>query len=153
MKNKNFKAWLRQWDESGFDFTAATAGPAHQEPPKREDPAYRWDHRLLGKLERREIGAFRKLYPVLACVLCAVIIAFLFLTVAHLPAFGSADAPANNEVMERYVEKGMEETGAVNVVAGVILDYRAFDTLGESHVLYTAVTAVLILLLAAGKTE
>ena len=49
--------------------------------------------------------------------------------------------------MKRYVEKGMEETGAVNVVAGVILDYRAFDTLGESHVLYTATTAVFILLL------
>ena len=50
----------------------------------------------------------------------------------------------------------MEETGAVNVVAGVILDYRAFDTLGESHVLYTAATAVFILLLSlkgAGEPE
>jgi multisubunit sodium/proton antiporter, MrpB subunit (2.A.63.1) len=34
----------------------------------------------------------------------------------------------------------------VNAVAGMILDYRAFDTLGESHVLFTALTVVMILL-------
>lgn len=39
-----------------------------------------------------------------------------------------------------------EETGAVNTVAGMILDYRAFDTLGESFVLFTAVCAVTILM-------
>ena len=52
----------------------------------------------------------------------------------------------NNEMYERYIEKGMEETGAVNIVAGVILDYRAFDTLGESHVLFIATCCVMILL-------
>ena len=40
----------------------------------------------------------------------------------------------------------MEETGAVNIVAGMILDYRAFDTLGESNVLFVAACSVLILL-------
>jgi len=49
--------------------------------------------------------------------------------------------------MDRYLNDGMQETGAVNLVAGIILDYRAFDTLGESHVLFTAAIAVLILLL------
>ena len=34
----------------------------------------------------------------------------------------------------------------VNIVAGMILDYRAFDTLGESTVLFIAASAVLILL-------
>ena len=47
---------------------------------------------------------------------------------------------------ERYIEKGLEETGAVNIVTGMILDYRAFDTLGESHVLFIATCTVLILL-------
>lgn len=101
----------------------------------------------MNRLEAGEIRSFRKLYPAFAVILCCILIGFLLLTVEQLPAFGSADSPAHNEVMERYVEKGMEETGAVNVVAGVILDYRAFDTLGESHVLYTATTAVFILLL------
>lgn len=52
----------------------------------------------------------------------------------------------NNEVPRRYIENGLQETGAVNIVTGMILDYRAFDTLGESHVLFVATCTVLILL-------
>ena len=40
----------------------------------------------------------------------------------------------------------MQDTGAVNIVAGMILDYRAFDTFGESNVLFIATCTVLILL-------
>ena len=61
------------------------------------------------------------------------------------------DKPVNNEVPQRYIEKGLQETGAVNIVTGMILDYRAFDTLGESHVLFIATCTVLILLRADGK--
>ena len=35
---------------------------------------------------------------------------------------------------------------AVNIVTGMILDYRAFDTFGESCVLFVASCCVLILL-------
>ena len=86
------------------------------------------------------------LYKVLAVVICAIIISVLLLTVASLPQFGNKSNPDNNIVSERYVEKGMEETGAVNIVAGMILDYRAFDTFGESNVLFIACCCVLILL-------
>ena len=82
----------------------------------------------------------------LAFLLCAVFAALMLMTVANLPRYGSADAPTVNEVAQRYVEQGTEETGAVNTVAGMILDYRAFDTLGESFVLFTAVCAVTILM-------
>lgn len=153
MKKSDWKSWLKTWDSGEFDFTEALAD--REQPP--QEPAapseHLWKERPVNRLEKTEIGAFRRLYPVLAAVLCCVMISFLLLTVEALPPFGSAENPAHNEVMQRYVEKGMEETGAVNVVAGVILDYRAFDTLGESHVLYTAVTAVLILLLTARKEE
>ena len=72
---------------------------------------------------------------------------FVLLTMAgFLPPFGSPDNPAHNEVSRRYVEQGLSETGAVNVVAGMILDYRGFDTFGESCVLFVAVCAVLALL-------
>ena len=67
-------------------------------------------------------------------------------TVSHLPAFGDVNNPSNNEVSERYLESGLEETGAVNAVTGMILDYRAFDTFGESCVLFIAAACVLILL-------
>ena len=85
-------------------------------------------------------------YRVTAVVICLGIILMLLQTAAYLPPFGSPDNPANNEVSRRYIEQGMQETGAVNIVAGMILDYRAFDTLGESNVLFIAACSVLILL-------
>lgn len=147
MKKSEFRTWLKTWDSGEFDFTAAL--PKGSGMPQFSGKTYEhlWKLEPVNRIEASEIRSFRKTYPVFAVILCIVMIGFLLLTVANLPRFGSADSPAHNEVMERYVEKGMEETGAVNVVAGVILDYRAFDTLGESHVLYTAATAVFILLL------
>lgn len=153
MKQHRLSNWLRQWDEGNFDFTAAAAGEEHRKPPKPSEKSNQIYETPITKLEQREIRTFERGYPILAVLLCAVIILFLFDTVIHLPAFGSAAAPAHNEVMERYISRGIEETGAVNIVAGVILDYRAFDTLGESHVLYTAACAVLILLLIADRKE
>ncbi|MBQ9832836.1 MAG: hypothetical protein IJO48_03790 [Clostridia bacterium] len=86
-------------------------------------------------------------YRITAVAVCLVVVSVLLYTVFNLPLFGSPNNPASNEVVERYVEKGLEETGAVNAVAGMILDYRAFDTFGESSVLFIAVGCVMMLLL------
>ena len=94
---------------------------------------------------------FRRIYYVLAMVMCLMIIAMLIMNVAYMPTFGSADSPTNNEVSERYLEKGSEETGVVNTVTGMILQYRAFDTFGETNVLFVAACSVMILLFL--KTE
>lgn len=94
----------------------------------------------------RQGKGLRRLLVVLSVLLCVGIIGILVITAQYLPPFGHPENPANNEVSRRYIENGMEETGAVNIVAGMILDYRAFDTLGESNVLFTAVCAVMLLL-------
>ena len=86
------------------------------------------------------------MYRILAVVICVSTIVLLVSTAAQLPPFGDPNNPANNEVSQRYIEEGMKETGAVNIVAGMILDYRAFDTLGESNVLFIAAVTVLILI-------
>lgn len=99
-----------------------------------------------------EMKLFRKLYHATSILFCLFLIALLLVTISHLPATGTIERPTNNEVAGRYIEKGLEETGAVNIVAGMILDYRAFDTLGESHVLFVATITVLILL-RLNKTE
>ncbi len=85
-------------------------------------------------------------YRLAAVVICLAVIFVLLSSVSMLPEFGRSDNPANNEVAARYIEKGIEETGAVNIVGGMILNYRAFDTLGESHVLFVAACAVMMLL-------
>ena len=92
------------------------------------------------------IRLFKSLYEITSILFCLFLIALLLVTVSYLPAVGTVTRPVNNEVATRYIEKGLEETGAVNIVAGMILDYRAFDTLGESHVLFVATITVLILL-------
>lgn len=94
----------------------------------------------------KEVKIFRKLYKFASIFFCLFLMTLLLLTISYLPATGAADKPVNNEVSKRYIEKGLEETGAINIVSGMILDYRAFDTLGESHVLFTATITVLILL-------
>lgn len=93
-----------------------------------------------------EVKVFRKLYRFASIFFCIFLMILLMLTISHLPATGVADKPVNNEVAKRYIENGLEETGAINIVSGMILDYRAFDTLGESHVLFTATITVLIML-------
>lgn len=110
---------------------------------EEKQPLYdMYQHWTLG----RGIKVFRRLYSVFAVFICAVIIGTLLYTVSYLPSFGNPDNPVNNEVSQRYIEQGMQETGAVNIVAGMILDYRAFDTLGESHVLFVGSAVVMILL-------
>lgn len=86
------------------------------------------------------------IYRVLSVATAAVLTGTLAAAALRLPAFGDPNAPAVNEVPERYLEQGLEETGAVNAVTGMILDYRAFDTFGESTVLFAASLSVCLLM-------
>ena len=89
---------------------------------------------------------FNRFYPVIVVCFTLFFSLVLVLTVSYMPKTGGANNPSNNEVAAKYIEDGLEETGATNIVAGMILDYRAFDTLGESHVLFVAAITVTILL-------
>ena len=96
--------------------------------------------------ERRRLKKFLSLYPLAAGVMCFLLTMILLSAVAQMPAFGQADNPINNEVSEHYLDYSEEETGASNAVTAMILSYRGFDTLGESCVLFLAVSCVLMLL-------
>ena len=100
-----------------------------------------------------EIRIFRRAYNIFSVLFCLFLVTMLLLAVSDLPKFGNASNPVNNEVAARYIENGLQETGAVNIVTGMILDYRAFDTLGESHVLFVATCTVLILLRLDGDKK
>ncbi len=82
---------------------------------------------------------------ILVYALSFLFFAELLIICFGLAPFGSVDSPIFNSVSERYVFKSAEETGATNSVAAMIMDYRAFDTLGESFVLFTAFVLVLML--------
>ena len=93
-----------------------------------------------------QVRLFQKFYNVFSVIFCLCLVFILLVGVSYLPQYGHEENPVNNEVSARYIEQGLQETGAVNIVTGMILDYRAFDTLGESHVLFLATCTVLILL-------
>ncbi|RQD73867.1 MAG: hypothetical protein D5R97_08760 [Candidatus Syntrophonatronum acetioxidans] len=80
---------------------------------------------------------------VLTLIFLLMISLVLVATVAEMPTFGDIENPTNNEVPQRYIEGAVEETGAVNVIASIIIDYRAFDTLGEATVLFVAIAAAM----------
>lgn len=89
---------------------------------------------------------FFRFYKVASIMCCVVLVTLLLITASHLPPKGDPTNPVNNEVAAKYIEDGMQDTGAVNIVTGMILDYRAFDTFGESNVLFVATCTVLILM-------
>ena len=145
--NETWKSWLRgdldltdTLPEAQMPSALEPAGTETSQTSGQEQPA------SMKTLERWELHLFQKLYPFFAVLMGLAIVVVLMATVFSLPQFGGEDVPANNEVAERYLADGIEETGAINFVAGMILDYRAFDTLGESHVLFTGVCAVILLL-------
>lgn len=47
---------------------------------------------------------------------------------------------------EMYIEKGVSETGAINLVTSILADYRVYDTLGETIILFIAILGVSMVL-------
>jgi multicomponent Na+:H+ antiporter subunit B len=69
----------------------------------------------------------------------------------EMPPMGNPDNPSYNEVAHYYLTRSLEETRAPNIIADIIVDYRALDTLGEATVLFTSIAAVLTVL--SGKDK
>lgn len=82
----------------------------------------------------------------IAIVLLVCIGVVVLLAISELPLYGSPDTPAQNYVAERYIEGALSDTGALNMVAAIVIDYRAYDTLIETTVLFTAIIAVFLVL-------
>jgi len=90
------------------------------------------------------------IYSGIATVIVLIILLFILGdTFKELPAFGYPEL----RMSEYYIEQGLEKTGAANLVTSVILDFRAYDTLGEATVLFTAVMGILAVLRRKGRKE
>jgi multicomponent Na+:H+ antiporter subunit B len=70
----------------------------------------------------------------------------MLIGIAGLPRPGDPSAAVHTHVTARYVAQGAHETGAENLVTGVLLNYRAFDTFGEVMIIFTALAAVMAVL-------
>ena len=84
-----------------------------------------------------------------ALAFTAVVLLVAMKAFEQLPAFG---APLMT-TSERYLLEGVKGTGATNVVSAILLDFRAYDTLGEATVLFTAAVGVLAVVRRVGRKE
>lgn len=72
---------------------------------------------------------------------------FAWFALKELPEFGRPLM----RIAKEYIDKGLEKTGATNLVSSIILDFRGYDTLGEATVLFTAVIGVLAVIRKVGR--
>jgi multicomponent Na+:H+ antiporter subunit B len=94
------------------------------------------------------ISGDRELFGTIASV---VIILIIFLggieVFRALPAFGvPVFSQFSNAASHTYISRGLQETGAANLVSSIILDYRGYDTLGEATVLFASVIGATVIL-------
>ena len=68
------------------------------------------------------------------------------------PAASKETGP-HKPVSVDYLAKAQEETGAANVVAAVLLDYRAYDTLGEATVIFVSILGAYAVLRHVGRRK
>jgi len=69
-----------------------------------------------------------------------------------LPDFGvPVFTLAGDAVSQTYIEQGLAKTGAANLVTSVILDFRAYDTLGEATVLFASIIGATVILRKVSK--
>ena len=70
---------------------------------------------------------------IVSIILIGIIVLGIALALIVIP-FGEP----KTEVGKYYIDKGIEDTGAVNIVTSVVVNYRGFDTLGEVTILFIA---------------
>jgi multisubunit Na+/H+ antiporter MnhB subunit len=71
-----------------------------------------------------------------------IILAAFFMVMAMTLSFGS---PMMTDMDDYFLSHGQEQTGSNNECTAVVFDFRGFDTLGESTVLFCAIVGVALI--------
>ena len=79
-------------------------------------------------------------------IVLSFLLMILISSLSEMPPLGDVTNPSYNQVAKHYNNNSVEETNTLNIISSIITDYRAFDTLGETTVLFTAITAVISVL-------
>jgi multicomponent Na+:H+ antiporter subunit B len=72
--------------------------------------------------------------------------ALLVYATVDFPPWADPQSPASRHVSPHYIEKTMEETSVPNIVTAVLADYRGFDTMFETTVIFGAGVVCFLLL-------
>jgi len=82
----------------------------------------------------------------IAAIISLVVGALLVTVISDLPDWGQVDSPANRHVSAYYLDHSIEHTKVPNVVTTVLADYRGFDTMFETGVVFVAVIGIMAIL-------
>jgi len=88
-------------------------------------------------------GKTMKIIGLIVVLLCG---GLLIYGTAEFPVFGDPNSPASLHVSPHYIEKTMEETSVPNIVTSLLADYRGYDTMFETTVVFAAAMACFMLL-------
>ena len=83
---------------------------------------------------------------ILSLISAVVVGAALIYGTLDMPLWGDPHSPPNSHVSPYYLEHSYEHAATPNVVTTVLADYRGYDTLGETAVIFTAGMACILLL-------
>ena len=89
------------------------------------------------------------LYNTAAVIIAGMLLYFFIQSIQQLEPFGEHTVRMANA----YTESGIHDTGSVNLVTGIVFDYRGYDTLGEATILFTAVIGILMILRLVSKKQ
>ena len=83
---------------------------------------------------------------ILSLIIVVITGALLIYASNDMPDWADPHSPASTHVSPRYIEQTVEETAVPNMVTSVLADYRGYDTLGETTVIFTAGVCCVLLL-------
>lgn len=85
-------------------------------------------------------------HSIISLIIVLVTAAVLIYGTIDMPNYGDPNAPVNLHVAPRYIKGSYKESGVINIVTAILANYRGYDTLGETTVIFTAGICVIFLL-------
>ena len=100
------------------------------------------------KIDNTSIEAHWDTFAVVSSLIFfGLFLVFAFLAVRDLPRFGQPLMRVSRE----YLQTGLQKTGAANIVASIVLDFRGYDTLGEATVIFVSILGAFVILRRRGR--
>ena len=108
--------------------------------------------RVTISVDKTFITGDREFFGVIVSVAVLIFILFAGVEVfSDLPDFGTPAGLSEGTASSAYLRDGFEQTGATNIVSSIILDFRAYDTLGEASVLFSSILGAVVILRKKSK--
>ncbi len=90
---------------------------------------------------------------VIAILIIVLTGGLLIYGVEEMPDWGDPNSPASSHVSPKYIQEALEKTATPNMVTAVLGDYRGYDTMGETAVIFTAGIGCILMLRKKRKGE